>query len=113
MGYRIYRQYPLLGKYIVDFYIPSVRLVIEVDGITHRRGDQRSKDRRRDEDLLKHGYYTIRVTNEDVYQRPEKVLKYLFAVLSRLLAVSQQRPLPIPSSLPSNVAPSSEDPDHP
>ena len=34
MGYSFKRQKPI-GEYIVDFYSPDLKLVIEIDGITH------------------------------------------------------------------------------
>ena len=34
MGYDFHRQKPL-GNYIVDFYSPKLKLIIEVDGVTH------------------------------------------------------------------------------
>lgn len=85
-GYKIYRQYPLLRKYIVDFYIPSLKLVIEIDGPTHLRLEQRLKDRRRDEELLSKGYFVIRVKNDDVYRKPERVLKYILLIVRGLIA---------------------------
>ena len=34
MGYDFHRQKPL-GNYIVDFYSPKLKLIIEIDGVTH------------------------------------------------------------------------------
>ena len=34
MGIDFHRQKPI-GNYIVDFFSPELRLVIEIDGITH------------------------------------------------------------------------------
>ena len=34
IGYDFHRQKPL-GNYIVDFYSPKLKLIIEVDGVTH------------------------------------------------------------------------------
>ena len=45
LGVRVRRQHPL-HPYVADFYVPSHRLVIEVDGGIHRF--QREKDRLRD-----------------------------------------------------------------
>src|SRR5687768_5663341 len=38
IGTRVRRQHPL-GAYVVDFYLAAARLVIEVDGERHNRGD--------------------------------------------------------------------------
>ena len=35
-GYKFRRQYGI-GQYIVDFYCPAIRLVIEIDGDSHYR----------------------------------------------------------------------------
>jgi very-short-patch-repair endonuclease len=41
-----FRQQVVLHGYIVDFFAPAVRLVVEVDGAQHTR--QRGADKRRD-----------------------------------------------------------------
>ena len=55
-----------IGNYIVDFYIPSARLVIEIDGIQHREEDNLEADRKRDRDLENLGNTVLRFTNFDV-----------------------------------------------
>ncbi len=49
-GRQFYRQKPL-GNYIVDFYAPSVRLVIEIDGGQHFEPEGIEKDKQRDQYL--------------------------------------------------------------
>jgi len=47
-------------KRFVDFYIPSEKLFIEIDGeYWHSEGN--SRDKQKDEIALKHGYMTIRI----------------------------------------------------
>ena len=44
LGVTFKRQVPLLGRFIVDFFAPVARLVIEVDGAWHEsrlRADER------------------------------------------------------------------------
>ena len=41
----------VIGEYIVDFLIPSAKLVIEVDGSQHYEPEGMEKDRARDEKL--------------------------------------------------------------
>jgi very-short-patch-repair endonuclease len=60
LGVAFKRQVVLGGRYIVDFFAPSVRLVVEVDGGVHR--DSRAADRRRSGWLQRHGYRVVRVT---------------------------------------------------
>jgi very-short-patch-repair endonuclease len=74
LGVPIRRQHPI-GPYIVDFYCPAARLVIELDGPHHREVDaQRHHDARRDEVLALRGIHVTRVDNADVlHRRPEVV----------------------------------------
>lgn len=61
LGVAFRRQVPLLG-FIADFYAPSIRLIVEVDGGYHaRRG---SADSRRDRKLARAGYRVVRLQAE-------------------------------------------------
>ena len=42
-GVQFYRQKPI-GNYIVDFYAPAVRLIVEIDGSQHLEPDQARRD---------------------------------------------------------------------
>lgn len=58
LGVRFRRQV-VLGRFIVDFFAPSVRLAVEVDGSAHAgRGEY---DRLRDRGLAELGVRTLRV----------------------------------------------------
>ncbi len=59
LGVAFKRQVVLGGRYIVDFFAPSVGLVVEVDGGVHR--SSRTSDRLRDEKLQRLGYRVVRV----------------------------------------------------
>ena len=71
VGTRFRTQSVLFG-YIVDFYAPEYKLVIEVDGSVHR--NQQDYDRRRDKALFARGFRTLRFTNEQVANDIESVL---------------------------------------
>lgn len=43
-GLRFRRQYSV-GRYVVDFYCPEVRLVIEIDGDYHFTGEAKQYDK--------------------------------------------------------------------
>jgi type I restriction enzyme, R subunit len=64
------RQVPI-DRYIVDFYCPEIRLIIEVDGEVHNRPEQAKWDNIRDKRLRKLGYKMLRVPNGDVLTDPE------------------------------------------
>jgi len=62
---RFYRQRPI-DNFIVDFYCPSLKLVIEIDGDTHNSQEARDYDLDRTQILEGHGLQVIRFTNEEV-----------------------------------------------
>lgn len=51
LGCRFRRQYPLLGRFIADFYAPAAKLVVEVDGPSHT--GRAKADARRDRSLAR------------------------------------------------------------
>jgi len=61
LGVAFRRQVPLLG-FIADFYAPSVRLIVEVDGGYHSR--RATADARRDHTLTRAGYRIVRLEAE-------------------------------------------------
>lgn len=73
MGVRFYRQKPILN-YIVDFYCPKAKLVIEVDGDYHATPEQSEKDAIRDTQLQQLGLVVLRVTNGQVLTQLNSVL---------------------------------------
>jgi len=78
-GLKFVRQEPV-GPYIVDFVCREAMLALEVDGATHSTEVEVSKDRRREQYLLRLGYRLARFTNDEVYQRLDGVLD---TILSR------------------------------
>jgi len=61
----VHRQRPL-GSYIVDFYIPSVKTVIELDGSQHYEPSHHIVDRQRDAALRAMGLQVLRYTNLEI-----------------------------------------------
>jgi len=47
-GYQFYRQ-RIIGNYVVDFYCPKARLIIEIDGGQHYSDEGIKKDKIRDD----------------------------------------------------------------
>ena len=64
-GYQFYRQKPV-GDYIVDFFCPRAKLVIELDGSLHLIGETIEYDRIRDDYLSSLGLRVLRFTNTEV-----------------------------------------------
>ncbi|HEY9863528.1 MAG TPA: endonuclease domain-containing protein, partial [Candidatus Obscuribacterales bacterium] len=70
-------------KFILDFYCPSVKLVIEVDGGIHDQ--QQEYDQARTEKLEAFGYRVLRFTND-------QVMKDLSAVLETISKAARSAP---------------------
>lgn len=60
-------QYPISGRWIVDFFFPEIRLAIEVDGSIHRTAEQRELDRQKDADCERFDITMLRITNREVF----------------------------------------------
>lgn len=52
--------------YIADFYVPSMRTILEIDGKYHEDLEQKIKDRNRDTWFLKQGIMVKRILNEEI-----------------------------------------------
>ena len=56
----------VIGRFIVDFYCASAKLVIELDGTQHYEDEGLEADRERDHALSRLGITVVRYSNEDV-----------------------------------------------
>ncbi len=72
---RKFRRQQSIGNYIVDFYCPKERLVIELDGEVHFNKDAIEYDKLRTEYLESKFIKVIRFENKEVIYNIEKVLK--------------------------------------
>jgi very-short-patch-repair endonuclease len=75
-GYKFRRQYSV-EPYIIDFYCPSLKLAIEVDGPIHQVNDQPEYDRERQQYIETFGIQFLRFTNEEVYRNIDLVLNVI------------------------------------
>ena len=66
-----------LGPYLVDFYWPEQRLVVETDGATHHHKRARGRDADRDEALRREGVNVMRVSGDDLGRGPMRVVASL------------------------------------
>ncbi len=66
------RQY-VVGNYILDFFIPSANLAIELDGSQHFEAEAKEADRSRDMELAKVGIRVVRYRNIEITQNFEGV----------------------------------------
>jgi len=82
-----FRRQHLIDPYIVDFYCPEKKLIIEVDGGTHI--DNKIYDRYREEYLRSKGFQIIRFLNTEVNSDTVEVL-------DRILKACESSPPPTP-----------------
>ncbi len=77
-GLRFRRQHSL-GRCVLDFYLPSAGLAVEIDGMAHGMGDNPARDARRDAWLARQGVTVLRVLATDVLDedRFEGVLRFI------------------------------------
>jgi very-short-patch-repair endonuclease len=71
-GLRFRRQHPV-GQFVLDFYCPHHKLVVELDGGVHET--QMDQDAARTAFLKAYGYRVIRFRNDEVFSHLESVLK--------------------------------------
>lgn len=71
---RKFRRQHSVGSYILDFYCPSERLCIELDGAQHFTEEGMAYDQERTEYLNSLNIRVIRFKNLDVFERMEMVL---------------------------------------
>src|SRR3569623_676319 len=64
-GVKFRSQHPI-GPYVVDFYCREPRLVLEVDGEIHTRGDRPAHDEIRDAFLRENGHQVMHVPAADI-----------------------------------------------
>ena len=86
-GLRVRRQVSI-GPYIVDFYLPSARLVIELDGQPHFDARGREYDQARDRFLRDQGFEVLHVTDAAVRKNLETVIERI----GQALLLSEEEP---------------------
>ncbi len=85
-GLHFRRQHPV-GPFTLDFYCPSLRLAVEVDGGQHAE-QRKQADDRRTRWLAEKGVMVVRYWNNDVLLNLEGVLSDLLTHAERLAQVA-------------------------
>ena len=73
----VHRQ-KVIGKYIVDFYIASEKIVVELDGSQHYEDNGRRKDEERDRYLKSLGCVVLRYSNADMQCKFDSVCEDIY-----------------------------------
>jgi len=80
---QFYRQRSI-DHYIVDFYCPAAKLVIEVDGEYHATAEQSEYDRERTAVLSGYDLTILRFSNSDIDERFDEVKQVIYDKLKGL-----------------------------
>ena len=75
-----------IGNYIVDFFIASKRVVIEIDGRQHGLEENKRSDAIRDSELTKLGIKVLRYKNKDINQNFNSVCEDILRNLDMQLS---------------------------
>ena len=80
-----------IGNYIVDFYIASKRIVIELDGSQHGTVENRESDMQRDYDLRRIGITVLRYPNMDINRNFDMVCSDILNKIN--ISVDELKPI--------------------
>ena len=81
-GAKFRRQVPI-GRYIVDFYCPELKLAIEIDGRQHAAAWMSEHESERTVEIEKYGIEIVRIENELLIRDPRTVEDILELAISR------------------------------
>ncbi len=93
LWYDFLRIYPIrfsrqkvLGKYIVDFYCPKAKLIIELDGSQHYGESASNYDKERTDFLQGYGLSVVRIANNEVNGNFRGVCEYIDMLVTQSLS---------------------------
>ena len=80
-----FRRQFIIENYILDFYCPSAKLAIEIDGAQHYSDEALVYDQNRTDRLNQLGIMVLRFTNVDIQRRFQAVCELIdFEVKGRM-----------------------------
>jgi len=74
----------IINNYIVDFYCPKAKLIIEIDGAQHFTPELALKDAKRDDYFKSRGMSVLRFTDTEVLNNTESVLNQILVNIGDL-----------------------------
>jgi len=78
-GLKFRRQHSI-GSYIVDFYCPALKLVLELDGEPHATPQREAYDVKRENYLKNLGIVVIRFENRYVFEYPMDIVEMILKI---------------------------------
>ena len=82
-GCKFRRQYSI-GNYIVDFYCPKLRLVIELDGEQHSKQGNIEYDKKRTDYLNSLSIKVLRYWNNEIYNNLNGVIDEILDYINNI-----------------------------
>lgn len=79
-----YRQ-RVIQQFIVDFYIPDFKLIVEIDGDSHFTEQAEAYDVERSQILESLWCKIVRFTNQEIYENFDNVVKNLESMMFPLI----------------------------
>ena len=93
LWYDFLRSYPVrfsrqkvLGKYIVDFYCASAKIIVELDGSQHYEDKNIKKDEERTAFLEDYGLTVVRIPNNEINENFLGVCEYIDNIVKQSLS---------------------------
>ena len=74
---RKFRRQHGIGPYIVDFYCPECRVIVELDGAGHQEFLGVERDERRTRFFMRKGMRVVRFENKEVFEDLDSVLELI------------------------------------
>ena len=91
LWYDFFRNYEIrfqrqkaIGEYIVDFYCPTLKIAIEIDGIQHYSQEGIEKDKIRTKYLNSIGIQVVRITNKQIDTDFTWICEYLDTEIQKI-----------------------------
>jgi len=82
LGHKFRRQHGI-GKYVVDFYCPELKLIVEIDGGIHFEERNIAADEEREQYFEKLELKMVRYNNLDIIQNIDNALENLKNILNQ------------------------------
>jgi hypothetical protein len=79
--YDTYLDHYGVGAFRVDFVIYNKSVIFEIDGISHRRWQERRIDRMKDEFLTDQGFEVVRITNKEIDESFDAVASRVYRLV--------------------------------
>ena len=93
LWYDFLRRYPcrfirqkILNRYVADFYCPSAKLVIELDGSQHYTEEAEQKDAVRTAFLQQYDITVLRISNRQINEQFQDVCNYIDSAVQQSLS---------------------------